>query len=82
MRNDSGMGPAPLQGSCERGKLPSPWEAPSPVRRSAGTEGELQKMILTNINVPCNSTNIVICLCYGFTHLNNIASIEILYVAL
>ena len=37
------MGPAPLGGSCGRGKVPAPWEAPSPAR-SAGTEGELQSL--------------------------------------
>lgn len=51
------MGPAPLQGSREKGRLPSPWEAPSPVRRSAGTEGELQKIIFININISHNGTN-------------------------
>lgn len=76
------MGPAPLQGSRERRNLPSPTEAPSSLRSSAGTEGELQKIILININIPHNSTNTVICLCHGFAHLNNIASVEILYIAL
>ena len=38
------MGPAPLGGSCERGKVPSPWELPSPAGRSAGTERELQRL--------------------------------------
>ena len=33
-----------LGGTCERGKIPSPWETPSPARISAGTERELQKL--------------------------------------
>ena len=36
------MGPVPQGGSCERGKVSAPWEVPSLVGRSAGTEGELQ----------------------------------------
>ena len=37
-------GPAPLGGSCQRGKVALPWEAPSPVGRAAGTERELQRL--------------------------------------
>lgn len=33
-----GMRAIPLVGSCEIGKLPSPWGPPSPVRRSAGMD--------------------------------------------
>ena len=33
------MGPALLEGSCERGKVPAPWEALSSAGRFAGTEG-------------------------------------------
>ena len=44
MRKESRMGPAPLGGSYERGKVPAPWKAPSLVGRSAGTEGELQRL--------------------------------------
>ena len=39
-----GMRPVPLGGSCERGNVPTPWEAPSWEGRSAGTEGELQSL--------------------------------------
>ena len=28
-----------LEGSCERGKFPAPWEDPSLVGKSTGTEG-------------------------------------------
>ena len=38
------MGPEPLRGSCERGNVPAPWEAPSAVGRSAQIEGELQSL--------------------------------------
>ena len=38
------MGPVPLGGSCERGKVPSPWEPPSPAGRSARTEREIQRL--------------------------------------
>ena len=38
------MGPAPLGGSCERGKVPLPWEPLSTVGRSVGTERELQRL--------------------------------------
>ena len=34
------MGPAPLEGSCERGKVSAHWEVASLVGRSARTEGE------------------------------------------
>ena len=43
-KEENRTGPAPLGGSCERGKFPSPWEAPSPVGRSAGAEKELQRL--------------------------------------
>ena len=36
------MGPTPLGGSCERGKVPSTWEPPLLAQRSAGTYGELE----------------------------------------
>ena len=36
-----GMGPVPLGGSCERGKVSIPWEVPSLSGRTAGTEGDL-----------------------------------------
>lgn len=35
--------PAPLEGGCERGKIPVPWEA-SQAERLAGTEAELQSL--------------------------------------
>ena len=35
------MGPVLMGGNCERGKVPSPWELPSPAERSAGIEREL-----------------------------------------
>ena len=38
------MGPAPLGGSCEREKVPSPWEPHSPAGRSEGTDRELQRL--------------------------------------
>ena len=38
------MGPAPLEGGCESGKIPVPWEASSQAERLAGTEGELQSL--------------------------------------
>ena len=37
------MSPAPLEGGCERGKIPVPWEA-SQAERLAGTEVELQSL--------------------------------------
>ena len=37
-------GPAPLGGSCERGKASAPWEVPSLAGRSARTEEELQRL--------------------------------------
>ena len=36
--------PAPLEGGCERGKIPVPWEASSQAERLAGTEAELQSL--------------------------------------
>ena len=38
------MGPVPLGRSCERGKVPSPWEPPSLAGRSAGIVRELQRL--------------------------------------
>ena len=38
------MGPAPLGGSCERGKISTHRKVPSQAGRSAGTEGELQSL--------------------------------------
>ena len=40
----TGLGPVPQAGSCERGKVPAPWEAPSPSGRSMGTERELCRL--------------------------------------
>ena len=42
--SEKGIGtePVPLGGSCEWGKVSTPWEAPSPVGRLAGTDRELQ----------------------------------------
>ena len=56
------MGVCPLGGNCERGKVPSPWEPPSP----AETEKELQRLRIesscqtvagqreTNTHGPCH----------------------------
>ena len=33
-----------LEGSCGRGRVPAPWEAPSPSGRSTGTERELCRL--------------------------------------
>ena len=33
-----------MEGSCERGKGPSPWESPSPAGRSGRTDRELQRL--------------------------------------
>ena len=38
------MGPVPLGGSCEKGKVPSPREPPSLAGRSARTEREIQRL--------------------------------------
>ena len=37
------MRPVPVGGSCEGGKVLSPWEPPSSAGRSAGTERELER---------------------------------------
>lgn len=38
------MGPVPREGGEEEERLPTPWEAPSTVGRSAGTERELLRL--------------------------------------
>ena len=43
-RSSSSSSSSLLEGSCERGQFPSPWEAPSPVGTCAGTETELQRL--------------------------------------
>ena len=39
--NSGRMGPAPVEGSHERAKVPISWEVPAPAERSARTEWEL-----------------------------------------
>ena len=38
------MGLASMRGSCERGRIPSPWELPSLAGRSTRTERELKRL--------------------------------------
>lgn len=44
VRKESGRVLHPLEGGCERGKIPVPWEASSQAERLAGTELELQSL--------------------------------------
>ena len=45
VRKESGWYLHPWEGgSCERRNVPTPWEVPSPVRRSGGTKGELRNL--------------------------------------
>ena len=50
------MGLLPLGGSCERRKIPSPWEPPSPAGSSAGTDRELQKLREYSIRLAAGRT--------------------------
>ena len=57
------MGPVSLGGNCERRKVPSPWEPPSLVGRSTGTDRELQRLrktptemvLFTSLHFPSSS---------------------------